>query len=360
MVRDLGAGALTEAGVPADPQVVADLAASFQVAAVDQLVTGLAAAADRTGGDHGGGGRRCRGQPRAARRGRGAIQRASRRDPALRPLHRQRRDDRGRRLAAAPRPRSGRARASTSIPRWRSARRFHPHERRRRPVPPALGDHRAVSRGDLLHRARGRGAASRPPRRVARRQRADGHRVAAAAGARRAGSGSPGDRSVELTDAGGRGGGDDRPPPSHRRALADRRPRARLGDRRPRGARAHPRHVGRRARPARRAARQADHLPARQRDPGSDARRRAAAWCASSTSPTASARGWRGSRRSPSTRRRSCSTSSTSAASSPASTSASWRARRPAWVLQAGSRRVPDRPEHRVGRLGGGTRGPLG
>jgi N6-L-threonylcarbamoyladenine synthase len=49
LVRDLGPGALTEGGVPADPQVVADLAASFQVAAVDQLVAGLAAAADRTG-----------------------------------------------------------------------------------------------------------------------------------------------------------------------------------------------------------------------------------------------------------------------------------------------------------------------
>jgi len=49
MVRDLGAGALTENGVPIDGQVVADLAASFQVAAVDQLVTGLEAAAERTG-----------------------------------------------------------------------------------------------------------------------------------------------------------------------------------------------------------------------------------------------------------------------------------------------------------------------
>ena len=48
-VRDLGPGALTDDGVPVDPQVVADIAASFQVAAVDQLVTGLAAAADRTG-----------------------------------------------------------------------------------------------------------------------------------------------------------------------------------------------------------------------------------------------------------------------------------------------------------------------
>jgi N6-L-threonylcarbamoyladenine synthase len=49
MVRDLGPGALTESGTPADPQVVADLAAAFQVAAVDQLVAGLEVAADRTG-----------------------------------------------------------------------------------------------------------------------------------------------------------------------------------------------------------------------------------------------------------------------------------------------------------------------
>jgi N6-L-threonylcarbamoyladenine synthase len=47
MVRDLGAGSLTPAGAPKDPQVVADLAASFQVAAVEQLVSGLVAAADR-------------------------------------------------------------------------------------------------------------------------------------------------------------------------------------------------------------------------------------------------------------------------------------------------------------------------
>jgi N6-L-threonylcarbamoyladenine synthase len=47
MVRDLGAGSLTPAGAPNDPQVVADLAASFQVAAVEQLVSGLVAAADR-------------------------------------------------------------------------------------------------------------------------------------------------------------------------------------------------------------------------------------------------------------------------------------------------------------------------
>ncbi len=49
MVRDLGPGALTPAGAPSDPQVVADLAASFQTAAVDQLVSGLAAAVERTG-----------------------------------------------------------------------------------------------------------------------------------------------------------------------------------------------------------------------------------------------------------------------------------------------------------------------
>jgi N6-L-threonylcarbamoyladenine synthase len=47
MVRDLGAGSLTPAGAPKDPQVVADLAASFQLAAVEQLVSGLVAAADR-------------------------------------------------------------------------------------------------------------------------------------------------------------------------------------------------------------------------------------------------------------------------------------------------------------------------
>ena len=49
MVRDLGPSALTAAGVPADAQVVADIAASFQVAAVDQLVAGLAASVERTG-----------------------------------------------------------------------------------------------------------------------------------------------------------------------------------------------------------------------------------------------------------------------------------------------------------------------
>jgi N6-L-threonylcarbamoyladenine synthase len=48
-VRDLGAGALTERGTPADPSVVASLAASFQAAAVDQLVDQLEAAVERTG-----------------------------------------------------------------------------------------------------------------------------------------------------------------------------------------------------------------------------------------------------------------------------------------------------------------------
>ena len=49
VVRDLGPAALTRAGTPRDPRVVADIAASFQAAAVDQLVGGLAAAADRRG-----------------------------------------------------------------------------------------------------------------------------------------------------------------------------------------------------------------------------------------------------------------------------------------------------------------------
>ena len=50
-VRDLPAGTLTEAGVPRDPQTVADLAASFQAAAVAQLVAGLEDAVDRTGAE---------------------------------------------------------------------------------------------------------------------------------------------------------------------------------------------------------------------------------------------------------------------------------------------------------------------
>ena len=50
-VRGLGAAALTEAGVPADPQVVSDLAASFQQAAVDQMVHALATTAEATGAE---------------------------------------------------------------------------------------------------------------------------------------------------------------------------------------------------------------------------------------------------------------------------------------------------------------------
>ncbi len=109
LVRDLGPGALTEAGVPADPQVVADLAASFQVAAVDQLVTRpRGGCRSHRGHDHR---RRRRGgrQPRAPRGGRRALPRASCGRAALRSLHGQRGDDRGSRLAAAPRPWSRRA-----------------------------------------------------------------------------------------------------------------------------------------------------------------------------------------------------------------------------------------------------------
>jgi N6-L-threonylcarbamoyladenine synthase len=50
-VRDLGPAALDDRGVPRDPQVVADLAAAFQRAAVDQLVTGLEHALERSGAD---------------------------------------------------------------------------------------------------------------------------------------------------------------------------------------------------------------------------------------------------------------------------------------------------------------------
>ena len=50
-VRDLGPDRLTEAGTPRDPQVVADLAASFQAAAVDQLVSGLEAAVEESGAE---------------------------------------------------------------------------------------------------------------------------------------------------------------------------------------------------------------------------------------------------------------------------------------------------------------------
>ena len=50
-VRDLGESRLTRGGTPADPEVVAALAASFQAAAVDQLVDGLEAAVERTGAE---------------------------------------------------------------------------------------------------------------------------------------------------------------------------------------------------------------------------------------------------------------------------------------------------------------------
>jgi N6-L-threonylcarbamoyladenine synthase len=48
-VRDLGDGELDDAGRPRDPRVVADLAASFQAVAVEQMVDGLEAAVERTG-----------------------------------------------------------------------------------------------------------------------------------------------------------------------------------------------------------------------------------------------------------------------------------------------------------------------
>jgi N6-L-threonylcarbamoyladenine synthase len=51
VVRDLGAQQLDERGVPRDAQVVADLAAAFQAAAVDQLVSGLEQALERSGAD---------------------------------------------------------------------------------------------------------------------------------------------------------------------------------------------------------------------------------------------------------------------------------------------------------------------
>ncbi|MHB8719735.1 MAG: tRNA (adenosine(37)-N6)-threonylcarbamoyltransferase complex transferase subunit TsaD [Candidatus Dormibacteria bacterium] len=50
-IRDLGPGALTEAGTPRDAQVVSDLAASFQAAAVDQMVHALATTAEATGAE---------------------------------------------------------------------------------------------------------------------------------------------------------------------------------------------------------------------------------------------------------------------------------------------------------------------
>ena len=48
-VRDLGPDHLDERGAPRDPETVAALAASFQAAAVDQLIAGLEEAVDRTG-----------------------------------------------------------------------------------------------------------------------------------------------------------------------------------------------------------------------------------------------------------------------------------------------------------------------
>jgi len=48
VVRDLPPEQLDESGVPRDPQVVADLAAAFQRAAVDQLVNGLEQALERS------------------------------------------------------------------------------------------------------------------------------------------------------------------------------------------------------------------------------------------------------------------------------------------------------------------------
>ncbi len=51
VVRDLGTAELDDAGIPRDPAVIAAIAASFQVAAVEQLAEGLGAAADRTGAE---------------------------------------------------------------------------------------------------------------------------------------------------------------------------------------------------------------------------------------------------------------------------------------------------------------------
>ncbi len=50
-VRDLGPGALTDTGTPRDPQVVADLAASFQAAVVEQLLHILTTTADQRGAE---------------------------------------------------------------------------------------------------------------------------------------------------------------------------------------------------------------------------------------------------------------------------------------------------------------------
>jgi N6-L-threonylcarbamoyladenine synthase len=50
-IRDLGADALSDAGTPRDPAVIADLAASFQGAVVDQLLHVLTTTADRRGAE---------------------------------------------------------------------------------------------------------------------------------------------------------------------------------------------------------------------------------------------------------------------------------------------------------------------
>ena len=92
-----------------DPQLLADVCASFQRAVTDVLAAKLVAAAEREGVRRRRPRRRRRGEPRAARADGGARVRA--RDasvrPAARELHRQRGDDRLRRLGAA-RPRRAR------------------------------------------------------------------------------------------------------------------------------------------------------------------------------------------------------------------------------------------------------------
>jgi N6-L-threonylcarbamoyladenine synthase len=50
-LRDLGDAALDEQGVPLDPAAVRDMAASFQRAAVDQLIRGLEDAVEQTGAE---------------------------------------------------------------------------------------------------------------------------------------------------------------------------------------------------------------------------------------------------------------------------------------------------------------------
>jgi N6-L-threonylcarbamoyladenine synthase len=50
-IRDLGPDALTHGGIPRDPTIIADLAASFQSAVVDQLLHILTTTADRRGAE---------------------------------------------------------------------------------------------------------------------------------------------------------------------------------------------------------------------------------------------------------------------------------------------------------------------